>query len=77
MAPDRAFLFSGAALRSIEYMAVAGDGRTTEIDFDEGSDPHKGVIREQFEQRVEWDNSLVFELVIQDHESGNGAGGTL
>jgi hypothetical protein len=66
MPRDRALLFSDKALRSIEHMTVAADGHIAEVTLDEGKDPRKSIIRVRFDQWVEWDNSLIFEFVLED-----------
>jgi hypothetical protein len=66
MPRDRAVLFSDMALRSIEHMTIAADGRIAEVTFEEGRDPHKSIIRVRFDQRAGWDNSPIFEFVLED-----------
>jgi hypothetical protein len=66
MPRDRAVLFSDMTLRSIEHMTVAADGHIAEVTFEEGSDPRKSIMRARFDQRAGWDNSPIFEFVLEN-----------
>jgi hypothetical protein len=64
MRPGTTLMFSGNALRRIEYGIVAGDDHVGDFSFEDAKNPAESWVQLRFAQSVVWDESRTVEFTF-------------